>query len=98
MTVQPGQELARLPQKEPAARVCRTGRGKQIKAITFAFVSGARKAQAPLWLIEYPEHVNNSYCNLNPLLLGALVGWLVFNQLPFCNHTCCVPTGTPFLA
>lgn len=78
--------------------MCRTSRGKQIKAITFAFISGARKAQTALWLTVYPEHVNNSYCNPNPLLLGALVGWLVFNHLPFCNHTCCVPTGTPFPA
>lgn len=46
----------------------------------------------------YPEHVNNSYCKPNPLLLGGLVSCLVFNQLPFCNHMCCVPTGTPFLA
>lgn len=78
--------------------MCRTSRGKQIKAITFAFISGARKAQTPLWLTEYPEHINNSYCNPNPLLLGDLVGWLVFNQLPSCNHMCCVPTGAPFLA
>lgn len=77
--------------------MCRTSRGKQIKAITFAFISGARNAQTPLWFTEYPEHVNNSYCNRNSLLLGGLVGWLVFNHLPFCNHTCCVPTGAPFL-
>lgn len=71
-------------------------RGKQIKAITL--ISGAWKAQTPLWLTVYPEHVNNSYCNQDPLLLAGLVGWLIFNQLPFCNHMCCVPTGAPFLA
>lgn len=80
--------MAWLTQTVRAARACTTDREKQIKAMTFAFISHAQKTQTPFCFAKYHKHISNCSYNQNPPFLGSWSG-LLFNHLSLCNHSCC---------
>lgn len=80
--------MAWLTQTVRAARACTTDREKQIKAMTFAFISHAEKTQTPFCFAKYHKHISNCSYNQNPPFLGSWSG-LLFYHLSFCNHSCC---------